>query len=517
MRTLHHQNRFRASRKARRSGISMYLFVGTLPVIMGMIGLVIDLSNLYTRRAMAQRAADAAALAGAMISAPDPNDPTKSNDAEIIAEAENYALENGYAKKDVRVDPHVGGQLGKVQVTLGRNEQVFFIPILELLLGKDTFGSRNVGATATAEKISDVPLPLGGNYGTTTGASNPAAFGPYALHSFGDPYSVLYHEDGTPNTPENISKNKGQGFDGTSHYQPDGFSYSMTVSSQFASANPFLKVQLYDPDGHFSNDGQALDERHTEFRGQQPAIPQTTTRYIINKVNADRSLTEVAKVEYGDDVSVDAPTLKAAGKSPWITPDGFKIDLGRFGPGQYKIMVKTIDGSSENGYNLRAGPDYPEPEVRARTAAEWSQLEQDWNNQYGDKGGLDPYNVQVPIQADNHLQMNFTRTDHVRVRLGEIPPSAAGKDVTVTKFDTDVGSTSIKYSFVPKGSTTPIQAEGQDFLNPANDTWSQNTVKVPDTFPGGYIYAEYDAGQQDTSSWSVKVPGVTPGSVRLVR
>lgn len=497
----------------------MILFFLSLPVIIGMTGLVIDLTNLYTRRAYAQRAADAAALAGAMASGP------TVSDAEITQEAKDYGQRNGYTASQVSVDPHVGGQLGKVQVTVGRQETLFFFPIMELLLGNSPSDARRVAASATAEKIQDVPLELGGNYGTTTGASNPAAFGPYARHSYGDPYSVLYH-DPDPITgeltlndgdPDHLKKNHGVGWDDTSRYQEDGFNYTMTVSKEFAATNSKLRVQLFDPDGHPSNDGNSLDEIHTDSLGTGRKIAETTTEYTIFKVEDDGSLSEVAKKTYGDDADIDAVARKAAGKNPWITPDGFNVDLATHGAGKYKIRVKTIDGSSENGYNLRAGPDVPDPEIKTRTNDEWDQLENDWNQNYGDQGGLNPYNTKVPIQADKHLQMNFTRTDHVKVRLGEVPASAAGKELTVTKFDTDVGSTSIKYSFVAKGSKTPQDSGGTDFLVPDNDFWSQNQVKVPDGFPGGYVYAEYDAGQNDTSSWSIKTPGVAPGSVKLVR
>ncbi|RYG55671.1 hypothetical protein EON80_30355, partial [bacterium] len=75
---------YKPSLQARRRGISTLLFVGSLPVILGITGLVIDLTNLYTRRAIAQRASDAAALAGAMVSKAEG---TGSNDSTIIAEA----------------------------------------------------------------------------------------------------------------------------------------------------------------------------------------------------------------------------------------------------------------------------------------------------------------------------------------------------------------------------------------------------------------------------------------------
>lgn len=505
--------RARFDPRARRRGISTYLFLGALPVIIGMTGLVVDLSTLYTRRAVAQRAADAAALAGALISAPDLTQASGSNDGEIIAEAQRYANNNGYTDPNaITVDPHVGGQGGKVQVTLARNEQVYFVPILEKLSGGNPAFSRTVRATAIAEKVVTSSLSLGGNYGTTTGASNPSAFGPWSFHSFGDPYSVLYHDDGTPNTLENINKNKGDAtaYNKTSRYNPDGFTYTMSVSQQFVAQNANVRVQLYDPDGYDSRDGQSLDELHGPNWNAPGANPggkiEATTRYTVYKVMPDKSLREIKSVEYGADQATDAAYLKSLGQDPWITPEGFVIPTS-MGAGEYKIRVQTLDGSSENGYNLRAGPDY-----------EGIKSETDWNNEFGDQGGLSPGAVKVPITADDKLQMNFTRTDHVRVRLGYLPKSVAGKNFTVTKFDTDVGSTSIKYSYVEdQTGVSKSPSDDTNRLVPNNDFWSKDEVEVPADFQGGYWYAEYDAGQNDTSSWGISYAGLGSGTVRLVQ
>lgn len=509
----------------------MVLFALSLPAIIGVTGLVIDLTNLYTKRAIAQRAADAAALAGCMVA--DATDLSSGviNDDVVISESKLYAEKNGYSASQVSVDPHLNGEFGKVQVTVSRDEKVFFVPALEFLLGGNPAESRRVFATAVAQKFVDKDLSLGGNYGTTTGASNPSAFGPFAKHSYGDPYSVYFHDDGTLNDadPEHLKKNKGVGFDSTSHYNPDGFTYDMTVSKDFVAKNKKLRIQLYDPDGFISNDGESLDERHDDytaqaFNGKTRGIVEATTEYTIYKVEDNGTLTTVKTISYGADQSVDAAFLKSQGKNPWITPDGFNIDLAQYGDGKYKIRVKTTDGSSENGYNLRAGPDYGpdyvEPEVKVRTAEEWNALETEWNNRFGDKGGDDPGNIQVPIVASGKLQMNFTRTAPVKVRMAQIPADAAGKELTVTKFDTDVGSNSINYYFLensPSGSPVRRDVVAANNLDNRNDYWSQNQVPVPADFKGGYLFADYDAGRGDTSSWSIKYAGSGPGSVKLIK
>jgi Flp pilus assembly protein TadG len=496
-----------APRNTRRKGISTVLFVLSMPVMLGVTGLVIDLTNLYTRRAIAQRAADAAALAGAMVSKWDPVE-RKLNTEDIRKEAINYAVKNGYSSEQTSVNPDADGSKSRVSVTVGRDERVYFTPVLELLLGSNPIYSRRVSSSATAEKITSAHIPMGGNYGTTTGVSNPAVFGPYAKHSYGDPYSVKYHDDGTLNDLANRSKNKGIGWDDTSVYQEGGYTYTMKLSKEYVQQYKDVKVQLYDPDGYDSKDGKSLDEIHNDYAGpNKPAQSEATTEYTVYQVRKDGSLREIAKSVYGNDKATDAGVLAQSGRTDlWITPDGFKFNTADFGEGEYKIRVKSIDGSSENGYNLRAGPDY---------TGELSEA--DWNTQFGDKGGTDPGNVKIPISADDHMQMNFTQTSRdVSVILGDLPKEAAGKKITVTKFDTDVGSNSIKY-YYKDSSGQRVYAQGANFLDNRNDFWSQNEVQVPADFPGGTWYAEYDAGQNDTSSWSVKYPGPGDGSVKLVK
>ena len=40
----------------------------------------------------------------------------------------------------------------------------------------------------------------------------------------------------------------------------------------------------------------------------------------------------------------------------WVRPDGFSFDTNTYGTSDFRINVQTLDGSSENGFDLRAGP-----------------------------------------------------------------------------------------------------------------------------------------------------------------
>lgn len=489
-------------RRARRRGVSAYLFVICLPVILGITGFVVDMGNLYTKRAVAQRAADAAALAGAQAYGTQPS--PSANDAAARADAIDYARRNGYDTANgakVQVFPRDGGFDGRVRVVLAKPETLYFIPALNALLNSPAGYSSNVGASATAEKITSVALDLGGNYGTTDGPSNPSAFGPYAPHDFGDPYSTKFYLDGTPNDGS-APGDLGGG------YNPNGFDYTLNVTQDYISKHQFVQVQLFDPETYSPN-GDSFDEIRAPGKNNPESSPSgkqaTRTVYELYKVNSsDGSLDKIASQEYWDDKSTDSVERKKAGLSPWISPDGFNIDTSVRGAGQYKLRVKTIDGSSENGYNLRAGP----PEGANLSDA-------DWNNQYGDKAGTDPKNTAAPITADNKLQMNYTKTGPAKVRLGYVPAEAAGTDLTIKMFDTDINALSLNYTtdadpaFLATGNLLP--------LSQRNDRWQVNTVKVPANFKGGYFYANYLAGGGDTSSWSMSYPGAGDGSVKLIQ
>ena len=157
------------SRRARRRGVSLWLFVATLPLTMGICGMVIDIGQLHARRAQAQRAADAAALAGAIVSG-------KNND-QVVNTANTYAKVNGYDSADpktkVVVTPNYnannGGAISNtVRVWVAHEEPVYFAPIAEILLkvlgwnkGAAVF-SHQISASAVAQKKVNLRMNLGG-------------------------------------------------------------------------------------------------------------------------------------------------------------------------------------------------------------------------------------------------------------------------------------------------------------------------------------------------------------------
>lgn len=486
-----------SSRRGRRRGISMWLFVGSLPLIFGVCGIVIDLGLLQTRRAQAQRAADAAALAGALVSG------DSSANANVDATARRYAALNGFdsaSKKrpaTVIVTSNFGNQTGNgynnsVYVKVSVNEPVYFAPVVETLLAKAGLEresvrfSRVVSASARAEKVVHLPMSLGGPFGISDpnrAPSNLSVFGPDAYYNYGDAYSTRFLQNGSPNP---------------NYDAMDGYStYSLDVPANYATKqnDKMLHVQIFDPDCYSPGGADKFDEYRTpnpnnKYSASRPPMHnsnQTTTRYEIWKDGK-----KIGEATYGNNPETN---------EQWVEPSGFAIDTSVYGTGQYQIKVKAVDGSSENGFLLRAGP-----------TKGLNLNETDWNNQFGDKGGTNPGNIATPISATDHLQMNFTQSGKVKFRLGYIDANQAGHDVQVSKFDVDVGSSNITYTTDPAISGIPAGT----IPHPGDGVWSTDTIHIPSDWKGGNLYAEYVAGTGDTSDWLLSGSG-SDGTVRLVQ
>jgi len=484
-------------RKGRRRGISLWLFVASLPVITGACGLVIDMGQLYARRAQAQRAADAAALAGADVS----GDP--SANALVVSTALEYAALNGFDPNSsskparVRVVPSNSGD-GKtgfddsVYVSVSSDEPVYFAPICEGLLramgkGNDAVRfSRVVSASARAESITHLPLSMGGYYGMSDPNKSPAnlsVFGPDAHYNYGDAYSTMFDESGNPNPL----------YDKTGGVST--FSANVTQAYVSSTKDSLVHFQIFDPDCYSAGGTDSYDEIRppnplNHYDATHPPLHSqdaTTTQYTLVKDGRT-----IAQISYGADEKTN---------EKWVEPPGFTVDTRTYGTGDYKIEVKSTDGSSENGFLLRAGP------TEGLTMDDAT-----WNNTYGDKLGTDPNNVAVPISAKDHLQLNFTKSGVTTFQLGFVPKAYADKTIGVSKFDVDVGSTDLVYSC----DALPGQTFKGVLPNPGNGVWSTDNIKLPADYKGGNWSATYTAGAGDTSDWSLLAQGGGDKEVRLV-
>lgn len=456
------------------------------------------MGQLYARRAQAQRAADAAALAGADVSG------DASDNGQVISMATEYAARNGFDPNNpnkparVNVVPSNGGNgtagfNDSVYVSVSSDEPVYFAPILEGLLramgnSNDAIHfSRTVSASARAESVSHLLLSMGGYYGVADPNKSPAnvsVFGPDAYYNYGDAYSTMFNENGDPNPL----------YDKTGGVST--FSANVTEAYVSSTKDSLLHFQIFDPECFSAGGTDSYDEirppnplnHYDATHPQLHSQDATTTQYTLVKDGRT-----IAQISYGADPSTN---------EQWVEPPGFTVDTRTYGTGEYKIEVKSTDGSSENGFLLRAGP-----------TEGLSMDDTTWNQTYGDKMGTDPNNVAVPIGAEDHLQLNFTKSGVTTFQLGYVPKDYAGKTIGVSKFDVDIGSTDLVY--------TCDKLPGQSFKgvlpNPGDGVWSTDNIPLPADYEGGNWSATYTAGAGDTSDWSLLAPGGKDKEVRLTQ
>jgi hypothetical protein len=166
----------------------------------------------------------------------------------------------------------------------------------------------------------------------------------------------------------------------------------------------------------------------------------------------------------------------------------FTFNRANYVGGKFLLNVTTTSGSSENAFNLRA----------KEAGVEFKP----------DNG--------TSITADGRVPLNFNATAQTTITLGEIPQSAAGKQLTIRKFDTDVGSKEVYYTYTDANGKVSEPYRGQL----SNDgEFHTDTIALDNSYPGGTWSATYLAGANDTSVWEMAYEGASgkPGPIKLVK
>jgi hypothetical protein len=95
--------------------------------------------------------------------------------------------------------------------------------------------------------------------------------------------------------------------------------------------------------------------------------------------------------------------------------------------------------------------------------------------------------------------------------------TAAGKQLSIRKFDTDVGSLEVHYDYVAPDGSVSEKFKGQ--LS-TNGEFYTDTISLPLSYPGGKWRATYTAAANDTSVWEMSYEGGGPGKpgpIKLVQ
>lgn len=463
------------TKSARRRGTVLVYAAAGLVTFLGAAALAIDMGSQYTRKSEAQNAADAAALAGAaqLDTILSPQAVANAYAAAVAyAKANNYDPDRGATVVGVPnpTDENGVAHPDWYRVTLSRPETLFFARIFGQSSGR-------VQATATAvhkpgsSNPSSIPVGGGGTYGIAGGPVNLSMFGPYGFYSYGDPYSTIYLNDG-----QTLNKD----------YKSGGVNFDINLANLTGNE---VEVEIFDPDCHNAG-GEANAAgglRVDEIRSGQAGATNnfTTTQYTLYSDNGTPDNpaddTSLDSKTFGDDVATDMK---------WNSVFRFTRDPNQ----KYYVNAKTIDGASENGFDLRAGPPH-DPTL----------TDQEWSQQFG---------TQAPMTARGRMPMNFNTDGQVKFALGFVPGEA--EKVFVKKFDTDIGGRNIVYESSDGRTFTGVTA--------GNGEWVTDAIDLPADYAGGFWYATYYASSQDTSSWEMTYSGPdilsnpeTPRTLNLVR
>ena len=262
-------------------------------------------------------------------------------------------------------------------------------------------------------------------------------------------------------------------------------------------------IEIFDPDcfnaGGIASPlaGSRIDELW-QYNGAVGSLTNaTTTKYTLYY---DRGTPD----DPTDDVEIDTRSYgnTSATDMRWNSVFNLNRDAaaylkdaqGNAVVGNFRLNVTSTSGESENGFGLRAGP--------TRT-------------------GSTPFNSTngTKINGVGHIPINFNIDGTATIRLGTVPTSAAGKEVIIRKFDTDVQASNGAANTVTYTCSTLPGFSYSGKLS-GNGLFATDTIPVPASYTEGVWSVTYSAGRQDTSMWDMSYTGYgpgTPGNIKLVR
>jgi uncharacterized repeat protein (TIGR01451 family) len=303
---------------------------------------------------------------------------------------------------------------------------------------------------------------------------------------------IIVLRDLTPpdNDPQNplgflrIDENRGHG-------DPPGDGLCAEPSSYTSGYNTVTEYTLY----YYRQQGDGSLER------------RDLARYTKGGADGD-SDTDMLWVSPGGSLPDDPPADGWAG-SPygfaWDEGDGnFEVDLDSEASNIYVnpadgkrslfLDVRGVSGSSENGFDIWAGPRY------INVPSEVNERNVDVILHAGDYHS----SAGATLFGMGHLPMNSNYQEVVTLTLAYVPPEWAGRRLAVSNFDNDAGAApplTFLFDTMPYGDW---HYDG-DLSGPS--VWATNVFTVPSapdhTFYGGYLQVVYQAGAHDTFGWKV--------------
>lgn len=410
-------------------GQIIVLFAGALLFFIGIMGLAIDMSYLWVNEMRMQKAADGAALAGAVYL---PDDPAQAHDAAIA-----MATRNGYsASGTVAIDAQRNsGNHEQMDVTITARVPTFFMR---------AFGVNSLAPARTAHAQFHLPVPMGsplnvfGDPTATDLQGNPLNFwaaiqGPCTKKENGDPYA-------TKQTTTVANNCAAAGVSNGEYKYPAGgdpgtYDYAVKVTTPGT-----LTIQLYDPE-YCWRKTQGQDTGDTYFSDANSKWDTTFRLYAPSDTPYDLADDAVvASVTYPGNQLPTPSSAANSCSSYYVTGNSHDNYVGKWitfasagaGVGTYRLNIQTtpVGTSSADGSNHFG--------IRATLN--------------GGNSGVSVFAGVVGAESAMSIYNNVpTGTSYIY--LAQLNSAVAGKTMEVDLFDPgDLNGTGVMSFMMPTGS-----------------------------------------------------------------
>jgi len=516
------------SRRGR--GQVLALFVLSLFVLVGMVAIVVDISWFWSNSLRVQRAADAAALAGAIYL---PGQPSR---AYSVARAE--ATKNGYTDGS-------GTTIAPTQDTSNPRRLAVRITAPVHTFFAQIFGLTQINVTQTGKAEYTLPVPMGspqdyfgiynlihkdnqGNWVTDSVSKAPGAGGGSSLTSQGFWAAVLTRGGQRSNGDAYSPANNGSG--ANAQFDPSGYDYEIEMPPT-SNGRVFLFDASFCAVGHHTS-GSYLgtgdhwigtgglpvttefvlwNTRDTPFDTNDDIAVATSGNDFVNQNQVDKGTAYSGDLRYSDggyDGATSADCQSDSNHNDW-----YRLAQNLPG-GTYRLQVKTSSANNsgtnaENMFGIQAvaGGGGADPLVHglARMAM--------YNNLNG--GSSLFYLAQIEaIHAGKTME----------IRLFD-PGDVGGNALLHIKRPTSGGYVDATFSYTADNgrsgtNVTTIQTAVSG-SNLFNNSWITITVPLPNTYgisdnllpsgetqPGWWkIQYDISASGNDTTTWEVSIRG----------
>jgi len=423
-------------------GQIIVLFAAALPVMIGILGLAIDVSFVWITELRIQKTADAAALAGAVHLPDDTGGATSASLAE--------AKQNGYigGTGSINGSPNVTISAARNEPNHQQMDVSITSPVPTFFMR--VFGFNYLMATRSAHAQYNLPLPMGsplnvfGKPDATDLQGNTLNYwaaiqGPCTTKAQGDPYAT---KDTT--TAASSSSCYGESASNSEYKAPSAgdlgaYDYTLKVTS-----GGTLAISLYDPEfcprTDLSHDTGDYTFSSAQFNTIFTLYNPSATPYLLG------SYTIAAQQTYPGDGGTTPSDANHSCSSYYVTANQTMADGNKdykangwvgftsiaASPGSYRLNVQTtaVSGKAADGFNSYG--------IQATLN--------------GGSAGVSVYGGAVGTMSSMSI-FNNVASGTSNIYLAQVNATNAGKALVLDLFDPgDVNGTAVMYFEMPTGT-----------------------------------------------------------------